>query len=67
MTELELIIKRLNTDIGYDSEVIKAWLTTPHMHFNLASPMDFINQGLGYKVLSYIDDLKERLKDVKDV
>lgn len=59
--ELELVIKRLDKDIHWDVETIKAWLLTPHNNFNMSSPYDMINAGFGYKVLDYIDMLKDNL------
>lgn len=59
MNDLELVIKRLDKYMQWSSETIKAWLTTPHGHFNDAAPLEFINQGLGYKVLEYLEQYSE--------
>ena len=61
--ELELVIKRLNKDVGWDGETIKAWLSTPHTAFNFEAPYEMITKGFGYKVLDYVDLITLKLRD----
>ena len=53
--ELKLIIKRLNKHYDWDQKRISLWLKSSNVYLNLATPMDFLEKNLGYKVLEMID------------
>ncbi len=54
--ELELIIKRLNNMYNWDKDRISIWLKTNNAYLNFATPLQFIEKNLGYKVLEIIDN-----------
>lgn len=53
--ELELIIKRLNNMYNWDKDRIFIWLRTNNAYLNFATPLQFIEKNLGYKVLEVIN------------
>jgi hypothetical protein len=57
--ELELIIKRLNVDLGYNKEQIKQWLAKPFNSNTNCCAIDYLNLDMGRFILNYIDTLKE--------
>lgn len=61
--ELELVIKRLDKDLGFTKEQIKEWLFKPCFNYTNCSPIDYLNFNMGWIIFSHIDLLKEN-KDV---
>lgn len=61
-SELELIIKRLNKDLGYNKDEIKQWLTNPCFSHSNSTPIKYLNAGLFYFIISRIDTMVENLE-----
>jgi len=58
-SELELIIKRLDKDLGMDRDLIKYWFNTPCFNFSNCSPIDYLNVGLFHIIINKIDTMIE--------
>lgn len=54
--ELKLIIKRLNKTYNWDKTRIELWLKSSNVYLNHATPLQFVEKNLGYKVLEIIDN-----------
>jgi hypothetical protein len=57
--ELELIIKRLDTYLGFNKDQIKQWLNTSCFAWTNSTPIDYLRFNMGYLILNHIDVLKE--------
>jgi len=57
--ELELVIKRLDKDLGLNKEEIKMWLNTPPFNFSNCTPLEYLQTGLFHIIINKIDSLKE--------
>lgn len=57
--ELELVIRRLDTYLGFNKEQIKDWLFKPCFNYTNCRPVDYLQFNMGYIILSHIDFLKE--------
>jgi hypothetical protein len=57
--ELELIIRRLNKDLGLDREQIKIWLNQPPFKFSNCTPIDYLQIGLFHIIINHIDSMIE--------
>jgi hypothetical protein len=57
--ELELVIKRLDKDLGMNKEEIKQWLNTPCFNYIGCTPLEYLQTGLFHIIINKIDSLKE--------
>lgn len=57
--ELELIIKRLGSDLDMDYKQTKQWLITPCFKYTNCTPLDYLQIGQFHIIINKIDSMIE--------